>query len=80
MKTYQPEKVRTRKFKRRNHSLGYTPAIVAGLFLIALISLGIHRGHKACLDQKFQDCIEFHPSDAVCDSCWKAVYGKESKY
>lgn len=23
--------------------------------------------------QEFQDCIEPHPSDGVCDSCWKAI-------
>lgn len=23
--------------------------------------------------QEFQDCIEPHPSDAVCDSCWTAI-------
>jgi hypothetical protein len=23
--------------------------------------------------EKFETCIEYHPSDYVCDSCWNAI-------
>jgi hypothetical protein len=29
--------------------------------------------------EQFEDCINAHPSDAVCDSCWYTIIDKRKK-
>lgn len=58
--------------------------IVIGLFVIVLIMAmtyinDIEREQRKIREwQRFEDCIKLHPSDAVCDSCWTAIFGKDA--
>lgn len=54
------------------------------LFILSsLLGLVLGFTYGAITDKKkkaFHKCIEQEPSDAVCDSCWKAIYHEPSPF
>ena len=56
---------------------------LAPLLLIPLAAIYFYLmalGEQVDRNIKFEKCIEAFPSDAVCDSCYTAIYHKESKF
>ena len=56
-------------------------SLIIGAFLIMLLAAAILPSNSKLVDQamadgrweQFNECIEEYPSDAICDSCWKAI-------
>jgi len=71
------------KHTPRERAEAITVSIV-GTFIVILIMAMTYtadreREERKIRDwQRFENCINPHPSDAVCDSCWTAIFGADA--
>jgi len=53
--------------------------VIACIVMVLVIEKQAHTLHQTRLELKLEQCIGWDISDYHCDSCYRAVYGREPK-